>query len=261
MILVIEKTAAVLDVVAELGAVTHGLIARRTGLNKATLSNILKTLVSVGYVEKTDAGLFKLGRALRELARKRAWSDTLAALADAWAGALAEQTGELISIAAMRNGHRIRLAKAAVDRSITVNTAADASPSPYATATGRALLAYLATKELGRVVAEFGLPADWPEARTKTSLRKTLAAIRRAGLAVRCSEDAQVEQVAVPVLSEDGEALAAIGAAAPVYRFTGRRRRRALKAMKDAAERMARELAGHGVPKSNSRRALKNQKD
>ena len=126
MIRVLHKSATILDVIAELGASPHAQIARRTGLNKATLSNILKTLVEIGYVQKTAQGAFRLGEALRRLARKRAWDDTLPALADSWATALSERTGETVSVATIRNCQRIRLAKASVAQSISVDAGADA---------------------------------------------------------------------------------------------------------------------------------------
>ena len=246
MIQVLHRAAGVLDALAD-GPAAFGAVRRRVGLHKATLANILRTLAALGYVRKRPDGTYAIGQGIVALGRAAVRAGSLAALAQRHADALAEDIGENVTVATLRDGQRYNLAAASADHSVTVSARLHERPSPYDTATGRALLAFADESSRAAVLARHPSPGrDWPEARTRRGLRQALAEIRDAGMAEVTTRDGQARMLAVPVLGPDGSAWAAIGTAVPAYRLGARRRREILAALRRAAERLGGALALRG---------------
>lgn len=236
---VLVKTDRLLRLIAERPGIPFAGLQVATGLHKATLSNLLKTLTGLGYTRRDGAGCCHLGPALLEFAAGDRRRRTLPALAEEFARTVAEDLRETVTVGKLFDGDRFNLAKATVDRTVVVNAHIELRPSPYDTATGRVLLAFCSPSELERTVAKHGLPAGtW--ASTRAALEVELAAIRAAGHVELGHGDAH--SFAVAVLTAAGEVLAAIGAAVPDYRLTDARRQYVLDTLRAAAERMAHAL-------------------
>lgn len=235
---VLAKVDRILRLVGARPGIPFGELQAATGLHKATLSNILKTLAELGYTIRSRDGGCHLGPAILELAAGERLRQALPALAEECARSVAETLRETVTVGKLLDGDRFNLAKATVDRTVSVNAHLELRPSPYDTATGRVLLAFCSPDELDQVVAKHGLPRTW--AKTRAGLAGELAAIRTVGHAEMVQGDAH--SFAVAVRRPDGQAAASIGAAAPVYRLTDEHRTHLLATLRTAADRMAHAL-------------------
>lgn len=235
---VLAKTDRILRIIADRPGVSFSELQVAVDLHKATLSNILKTLTELGYTARGEGGCCLLGPTILELAAGERERRALPALAEEAARSVAEILRETVTVGKLLDGDRFNLAKATVDRTVSVNAHLELRPSPYDTATGRVLLAFCSPAELDRVVAKHGLPVNW--APTRTALAEELAAIRAVGHAELLRGDAC--SFAIAVRRPDGQAVASIGAAVPVYRLTDEHRTHLLATLRGAADRMAHAL-------------------
>ncbi|MFH0940217.1 MAG: IclR family transcriptional regulator [Planctomycetota bacterium] len=245
MVQVLKKADNILELVASKDEpMIFTEISTSLHIHKATLSHILKTLLEVGLLEKTEKGRYQIGPKVMQLSRKRRRKDLLLDLAEENARALAEEIREVVTVGALLNGERYNLAKASVDQVITVGSQMEHRPLPYETATGRVLLAWLDEDALEEVIAKKGLPGSaWPEIRSKKELTQALKAIRKAEIACWHSPDGEAEAAAVPIIGPDGRAWAAIGAILPSYRSDGGRRESVIAGLRVTAKRMSCALA------------------
>lgn len=237
---VLAKTDRILRIIAERPGVSFSELQAAVDLHKATLSNILKTLTELGYTARGEGGCCLLGPTILELAAGERERRALPALAEECARMVAEALRETVTIGKLLDGDRFNLAKATVDRTVSVNAHLELRPSPYDTATGRVLLAFCAPAELDRVLAKHGLPgASWDNIATRPALAETLAAIRAANCAELVRGDAH--SFAVPALV-NGRAVASIGTAVPAYRLTDAGRAQILATLRAAADHLAHAL-------------------
>ncbi len=210
----VGKAAAVLNVLGDADAVSFTEVWRATGLNKTTVSHLLRTLVEISYAEKTSDGRYRLGHELLELAQRRLRRMVLRELAEKHALALADSLRATVTVATLEAGQRHKLAKASIDTGPVLDGSSERRVDLYTTATGRMLLACANEQEREQALANYGLPGErWPEAADADALTRQLAAIRDAGLAVALSGDGHTQAVAVPLHGPDGRVWAAIGSA------------------------------------------------
>ncbi len=239
MIQVLERAAKVVRVLAEGQGRSFTEVWRASGLNKATASHILATLVSLEWAEKTEDGRYRVGPEAGRLARSRQDRVALAEAAEETARALSAELGVMVSVSALIDGDRVRLVKTSGEGSLTVSESVEAAPGGMWIATGRVMAAYADEKALARIIEKNGLPGErWPEGADAKSLKRRLAEIREAGVADMLSGDGQVETLAAPVFEPGGAVAAAVGLAAPAHRLKGAERQRCVSALRAAAERM-----------------------
>lgn len=241
MVKVLLKADRILRVIAAQPGIEFSALQIEVGMHKATLSNILKTLTHLGYAVRDSDGGCRIGSGLLHLVAAESERLTLSALAQDCVRLLAAELRETVTVGKLLDGDRFNLAKASVDRTVSVNARIELRPSPYDTATGRVLLGFCGEDELQRVIEKHGLPgAGWQGIATQADLVRELASIRAAGEAELAQGDAH--SVAVPVLMSDGRAVAAVGAAVPNYRLNAEGRKRIRRALRSAADQMAHAL-------------------
>lgn len=240
----IRKAAAVLHAVASEGSPTFTRVQEQTGLNKSTLSRILGELEQLGFLVRSEGRAYSVGPALLDIARPSLLRNAQYAVAEKYARLLAEELGEVVTVGVLRGGRRYNAAKATVNREVAVDAHLDLRPSPFDTATGRALLAWAGKEDVEEALRVNGPPGEhWPGVDTPDALMEALAEIRRLGRAEKTQKGAEVESFAVPVLDAEGRAAMSIGFAAPRYRLTPERREKMLEVLSRTAEAMAGELA------------------
>lgn len=243
MIQVLERAATILDLLRREEGLSFTEVWKGSGLNKATASNILKSLATLGFAEKGGDDRYRLGPKVVELARPLLRGRELLGAAEECVAALAERVRETATVSALRHGERCRLAKAECGQSVAVDVGYDTRAGLWSTATGRVLAAHADADELALILEHNGLPGDvWPEARTRRRLTGLLKRIRKEGLCEAPSRDGQAVAVATPVFGPAGEFVAALGVAVPSYRYEGKRREAALTELKAAARRMGEAL-------------------
>jgi DNA-binding IclR family transcriptional regulator len=181
------------------------------GWSRATTYQQLVTLVTAGWLERTDDGEYRLSvRAARLSAAAAAQSAPserlLAVLQD-----LVDRTGEAATVA-LRDGARARvLWRVTPNRPVSATVPLSVSLSAHS-ASGQVLLAHLADEEreqLRKAEASEQLPAD-----------RALATVRKRGYALYRSRDIDgVAAVGAPVYGPDGRCVAALALTGPAQRF------------------------------------------
>jgi DNA-binding IclR family transcriptional regulator len=218
MIKVLAKTDRILRVIAERPGLSFTELQQAMDLHKATLSNILKTLTELGYTARDADGGCHLGPAILELGSGERLRRALPKAAEESARMVVDQLRETVTVGKLLGGDRFNLAKVTVDRTISVNAKVELRPSPYSTATGRALLAFCKPADLEQTIAKHGLPGDaWDGIDRRKPLDKALQEIRQVGYAELSRGAAR--SFAVPVRDDEGKLLASIGTSIPDFRF------------------------------------------
>jgi DNA-binding IclR family transcriptional regulator len=237
----VERAFAVLDVLAD-GQAELGTneIARRTGINPSTVSRLLATLVSAGFVEHVAAsGRYRLGLRLLELGNAVLARLDLREIARPHLQALAEATGETATLSAPGEGHAVTVDF--VQSSSTVQSVARLGrPSvAHATATGKLLLAFGGQEAPDR-------PERYTE-RTLTdpaALGAEIARVRERGFAEAVGEREEgLNALAAPIWGPQRELVGMLGVQGPGLRL-GRAAMRAALPM--LLERAAAATSGLG---------------
>jgi DNA-binding IclR family transcriptional regulator len=245
MVQVIRRAAAIMAVLGTGGEARLAAIAGRTGLQKTTTSNILRTLVETGWLAKSAEGAYRVGPAVMELARPAFVRTAVMGAAEGCVRELAELTREAAVLTICDRGAMLMVAKAVHEQGVTVNAGAFLKYGPYTTATGRVLLAYMDEGMRAAFVKREGLPAEaWPGVTTAAGLETALARVRAEGIVVKEIGDNDVQALAVPVFGPDHCAWAALGVFMPAMRFRGKHRTHVVLCLREAGGRLGRMLSG-----------------
>jgi DNA-binding IclR family transcriptional regulator len=238
----VERAFAVLDVLAggqaELGT---NEIARRTGINPSTVSRLLATLVSAGFVEHVAAsGRYRLGLRLLELGNAVLARLDLREIARPHLQALAEATGETATLSAPAEGHAVTVDF--VQSPSTVQSVARLGrPSvAHATATGKLLLAFG-----GQALPE--RPERYTD-RTLTDpaeLGAEIARVRERGYAEAVGEREEgLNALAAPIWGPQRELAGMLGVQGPALRLGRAAMRAALPVLLERAAAVTAGLGG-----------------
>ena len=211
-------------------------IARLTGLNASTVSRLLATLASEGWVSRSEeTGRFRLGPRLVELGnaalaridvRERCRSHLLG---------LAEQTGETATLSIPYPDGPITVDF--VQSPSTVRSVAELGRPAvsHATATGKVYLAYTARMPEGPLTAYTSRTIIDPGA-----LAIDVARVRQRGWGQAVGErEIDLNAIAAPVLTTGGHLVGVLGLQGPAARFGPR----AMRLAADTLLRHAREAS------------------
>lgn len=231
----------VLDAFLDLpGEVGTNEIARRTGINASTVSRLLATLVSGGYVQYLpESGRYRLGPHLIRLANHVMSGLDLRTVARPHLVALEGETGETatLSVAGERDAVTVDFV---ASRQAVASVARIGRPSvAHATATGKVMLAFGEGQSLDGSLERF---TD----RTLTDrkvLRREVERVREQGWAQAVKErEADLNAVAAPVFGAGGTLAAILGVQGPAGRFGRKKRDAALPHLKQHAAAISAEL-------------------
>ena len=237
MIQVIGRAFGVLERLSGQGPSSVKDLAEATGLKKSTLCNILKTMVEMGYVVKSERGRYELGEKLAQMAAPQRQQEALVRLGREAVVRLADETGEAALIAVLREGERQILAEARSRQGLIVNSAV-MGRSVFASATGWVLLAQLEEDELKQLVTSRNLAsAGWEG--SYRELKTMLAKVREEGMGVYRGGDGQAVGLGVPVLGKEGRVEAALGVYLPSVRFRGAHQKQVIGLLKSTAREMS----------------------
>lgn len=221
-------------------------LARRAGLDKATVHRMLTVMCDHGLVEKRgDARLYRLGAGVLRLARVREIAFPVSAVFQRSLDALSAELGETAhaSLVSGRALATIGISESARGNRVSL-VAGEILPF-HSTASGLAVLAFAPPDLVARALAE-PLPARTPRTETDPArLRARLAAIRAAGHAEadQTNED-DVHGIAMPVFDRDGQPAGAIAVATPAHRMTPALRGRVVAALGREVARIHAETGG-----------------
>lgn len=224
----VEKAATVLSAFLPGGSLRVADVAKRAGLSQSTASRMLATLESVSFVERDEAGLYRLGSALVTLAGAAVNGNPVHRAARQPAQNLAASLGLGVNVAVRRGDSLFYLCNFE-GRLAPKSFVLMGQHNPlHATAMGKCLLSGLTGEERRSLLPELTRFTD----RTITDHDTLDAAVERVGTHGYCTE---VEELALgracvgaPILDNAGAVAAAISLSGPLSALDLRNREGAL---------------------------------
>lgn len=191
------------------------------GINKPTISKMLSTLASQGYVRKDeDTRKYRLGYKLVELGTRLIESIDIRAEARPFLKALERKVNEVINLAIYRNGEVFYIDKFEGTKSLRMHSRIGGRASFTYTSVGKAVLAYLPDTERKYLMESLVLEPRTPRSIIdKEKLLKQLKDIRFQGYALDLEENEEgIVCVGVPVFDFSRRVVAAVSISCPTVR-------------------------------------------
>ncbi len=204
---VIDKSAAILEALAERGPATLADLVDSTGISRPTAHRLAVALEAHGLVGRDDRGRFRIG--VRLAAWGRSAGPVSATMLERSADvltALQDETGESAQLYVREGDHRVCVAAAERPAGLR-DTVPIGARLPLVAGSG------------GKVLLAWADPREWPPGTDRAALR----AVRQRGWAASVAErEAGVASVSAPVRGSDGRVIAALSVSGPIDRL-GRR--------------------------------------
>jgi DNA-binding IclR family transcriptional regulator len=237
MVQVLIKALDIMELVAQRNgqAVSLTEISDELQLNQATAANIIKTLITKGYLEHIGKKKgYRLGPAAYRLTNEVPYSKELVNASISIMEELSTRLNESCILGVLRNQKRYILHAVHSKQEVQVNL--NPYRNVYETASGRILLAYLSEKELNRFIQLNGLPDSvlWEEASTLEGLMTCFDKIKQDGLSMTQINNRHVRGFGVPIFSNE-QVVAGLSIFLPEYRCTAARQRQIIQGLKLAA--------------------------
>jgi IclR family transcriptional regulator, acetate operon repressor len=246
----VDRAVMLLEAIAEAGGeTTLTELSRRTRLNISTCHHLLSTLVNRGYVAKVPVRRsYALGARILFLSNACLRQVDLPARAAPFIEKINELTGETVHLAVLQGDAMMKVAKREARHPVRVDTGAlGKTDAPHATATGKAMLAWLPEDDMRRVLAH-GLArftpktiTEWPE------LIEALRHVRRNGYAMDDEEyQPGVICIGAAIRDHNGAVVGAISASTPTMRASEQHLTLVREQVISAVRALSAELGGPG---------------
>ena len=221
MIQVLDRAFEVLDYLATTDGNMAGLsqIESACGIQKTTLSNILKTMENAGYIAHPQKRKgYRLGYKFYLLAGPDFAFKKIERIAADEMKRLHDIFSETVVLAAEHKGKRVILK--VLECSEGISARISHSSDIYQSATGRVILANYPEARIRAIASSIGLPepTSWHGILSADDLLKELAIIRKDGFSIS-SDHPDVKGIAVPILVGKSP-VASIGVCLPKFRCT-----------------------------------------
>ena len=204
------------------GGATLAELALATGQAKPTTHRVLRSLMSMGYVEQSAEGEYRLTDKLRQFALGSSDRE-LASVAHPILRRLREETGETVNLGVLRRNIVMYLTVIESDHALR-RVAGDMTEGDpvLTTALGRAIASQLPTEAIDRLLRSAPVPKRTPRTVTEPrKLRTILARAKRDGYVIeRDQTDVGVTCFGAPIF-RGGTVVAAISISAPSARANG----------------------------------------
>ncbi len=219
----VDRALFILDVLANAdGELALGDISRQAGLNISTCHHLLSTLAAHGYVGQNPKGRsYYLGNRILELSTIRTRQFDLVEFAMPELRQLNLATMESVHLATMQGYDLVTLTmlESRLPVGVAITTPGKTNAA-HATATGKAILAWLPEPEIARIIAEKGLtPFTEATIVDVDQLIEELRHVRRNGYAVD-KEEFQKDVVCIGSAIRDhkGAVIGSISCSVPKMR-------------------------------------------
>jgi len=240
----VERAAQVMEILAREGAAGVGEIARELQVHGSTASRLITALEAYDLVERDGTGgKVRLGVGLLRLAAATRSGLDLTAQAGPVCDALAEELGETVNVAVLRDGAAVNVYQAQGRRTVALHNWVGDRTVLHATSSGKMLMAHLPEAKREAMLEE---PRERFTAATVTSaaeLREQFVRARERGWAQAVEEfEEGLNAAAAPIRGPAGDVIAAVSVAGPAYRLAPEDLPRAADALLRAAEQISRRL-------------------
>lgn len=247
----VDRALDVLEVLGRAGTeLSLSEIALQAGLNAATCHHLLSTFVKRGYVGQNPRGrTYFLGTKILELSSSRIRQFNLVDTVMPDLRQLNQETRESVHLAVMQGHDLVTLAK--LDSFHPIRVGMDTvgkTNAAHATATGKAILAWLPETEIARVIAEKGLTRFTEHTITNIAdLMESLRLVRRNGFALDREEfQLGVTCVGTAIRDHLGAVIGSISCSMPEMRATPEQLEMVTSAVRRCATALSEKL---GTPK------------
>ena len=219
---VIERMMTLLDALAESpepASLKH--LASVTGLHPSTAHRILAAMAAANFVERQDAGTYRLGIRLLELGNLVKSRINLREVALPFMQELHERIGEAINLGARHDDEIVYLERTSSGRSLVRVVYLVGGRAPlHLTSLGKLFLASEGQQKVREYAKRTGLPGKTPHSLTTLeALEKELDKVRRHGIAYDDEEaELGLKCVAAPIHDDEGNIVAALSVSAPADR-------------------------------------------
>jgi len=216
----VDRAFDIIEYLRTQGPSTLSTVAEAMNMPMSTTHIHLTTLVENGYVVKPDdeyecsLRFLQTGGELRDdLALFQAAEDEI--------DELTEELGEYANVVTMQDGYMVQLYKSRNRSSIDDNATLGSYLPLHATATGKAMLAYLPEKERLDTIDRRGLHTETEATITdRDELLEELTEVQERGYSINRNEHFEgVCAVAVPILVDSKELIGAISVSGPSSRI------------------------------------------
>ncbi len=219
---VIERMMTLLDALAaspEPASLKH--LASVTELHPSTAHRILGAMTTARFVERQDAGTYRLGIRLLELGNLVKSRINVREVALPFMQELHETIGEAINLGARHDDEIVYIERTSSGRSLVRVVYLVGGRAPlHLTSLGKLFLAADSQQKVRDYAKRTGLPGKTPRSLTTlAALEKELDKVRRHGFAYD-DEEAEIglKCVAAPIYDEEGHVIAALSVSAPADR-------------------------------------------
>ncbi len=220
---VIERMMKLLDVLAaHADPVQLKQLALETGLHPSTAHRILGAMTQSGFVERSDAGAYRLGIRLLELGSLVKSRISLRETAMPYMLKLHAATGESVNLGVRAGDEIVYVERTSSGRaSVRVVHIVGARAPLHTTATGKLFLVEDGLERIRDYARRTGLPASTPASITALpALEKELDRVRRHGVAFDLDEvESGVRCIAAGIRDDGGELIAGLSLSTPSERF------------------------------------------
>ena len=221
----VDRALSLLEALAEAGGEASLTdLSRRTCLNVSTCHHLLSTLVNWGYVAKVPGRRsYALGARVLYLGHACLRQVDLPKRAQVYVDRINQVTGESVHLAVLQSDNIVTVVKREARHAVRVDTGmVGRSDAPHATATGKAMIAWLPEDQIRCMVPS----RDMKRFTDKTiadfdTLIEELRHVRRNGYAMDREEfQPGVICVGAAIRDHAGAVVGAISASAPAMRAT-----------------------------------------
>jgi DNA-binding IclR family transcriptional regulator len=219
----VDRAITVLEILAEHGEAGVSEVAADIGVHKSTAFRLLGALETRGLVEQVgERGKYRLAFGIVRLAGAVTGRIDITQQSRPVCERLADEIGETVNVAVMREHYAINLYQVRGPGAITAHNWVGQLTPLHATSSGKVLLAHMPAKERAALLSKIRLNKMTPHTlSTKTQLEKNLAETRERGYSWTLEElEVGLHAMAAPVRDRDGNVIAALSASGPAYRFT-----------------------------------------
>jgi IclR family KDG regulon transcriptional repressor len=211
----VAKALLVLECIGLSERRTLADIAKEVGLPKSTLLRLVHVLVARGFLRRTAHGEYAVSLKMWQIGCNAFNAEAIRDEVMPLLRGLVDRTGETAHYAAYEDGHSVYVEKVDGLHPIRSYTVVGGRSPAYATATGKALLAWRDEDE----IREVGRTAQrWTEATNvgADEVLRAAAESRRLGYAVNRGEwRASVWGIGAPVFDRHGKVISAVGISGP----------------------------------------------
>ncbi len=221
----LDRAFLILDVIADAGGEAKLTeIAATAGLNVSTCHHLISTLHNWGYVSRgINSRSYVLGSRILHLSAACLRQVDLPRRAQSFVDRLNDQTREAVQLAIMQDTNLVHILRREARHAVRVEAGFGGNANAaHATATGKAILAWLPPTELDRIVADKGLTAFTPNTITDIEkLREHLRLVRRNGFSIDREEFRPgVICLGAALRDHAGAVVGSISVSAPAFRST-----------------------------------------